>query len=487
MDVSGKADKIAIIGAGPSGLAAAKVFKERGIPFDCLEREGDIGGLWNPETGTGVVYDTTFLVSSRKFTAFEDFPFPDDYPTYPSHGQVLAYLKDYAREFGIDQAIELNAEVEEATRIDGGWRVTVKGESHPRFYRGLVIANGHHHIPRRPRIPGNFTGETLHSRDYRSVSQLMGKRVVVLGAGNSACDIVVDATSVAESVCQSMRRGYYFVPKFILGKPMDGLIHFFEKIPVPHAIRNRLYTRWHRIFVGKNENFGLPKPDYLIMDTHPTMNTVLPQLVAHGRIAIKPDVVAFEGNTVRFADGSEVEADIVIFATGYEISLPFLDEALVFDKSGKPILFMNVFHPDYDDFFAVGLIQANGSIWRIADDQSRLIAAYLIARAKSDPKADWFAKLKRQGANHKSSKSYVQSERHRLEANYFAYRRLARRLLRRFGALARQTITGEALPSAEERATAITEERDSARRRETGPPFGETAHSPGKTAAGGQG
>ncbi|XSG82247.1 MAG: flavin-containing monooxygenase [Methyloligella sp. ZOD6] len=467
MDVSGKTDKIAIIGAGPSGLAAAKVFKERGIPFDCLEREGDIGGLWNAGTDTGVVYDTTFLVSSRKFTSFEDFPFPEDYPTYPSHGQVLAYLKDYARTFGIDRMIELNAEVEEATRIDGGWRVKVKGENHPRFYRGLVMANGHHHIPRYPDIPGNFTGEIIHSRDYRSVSQLTGKRVVVLGAGNSACDIVVDATSVAKSVHQSMRRGYYFVPKFLLGKPMDGLINFFEKIPMPRVIRNRLYTRWHRIFVGKNENFGLPEPDYLIMDTHPTMNTVLPQLVAHGRIDIKPDVTEFDGNKVRFSDGSEVEADLVVFATGYEISLPFLDDSLVFDKDGKPILFMNVFHPDYDDFFAVGLIQANGSIWRLADDQSRLVAAYLMAREKGDPKAEWFAKLKREGSDHKSHKGYVQSERHRLEANYFAYRRLAKRLLRKFGRFANETVSGEKLPSPEERAAAIEQQRETVSHGET--------------------
>jgi Flavin-binding monooxygenase-like len=450
MDVTNSTDKLCIIGAGPSGLAAAKTFKQRGIAFDCLEREGDIGGLWNAATATGVVYDTTFLVSSRKFTAFEDFPFPDDYPTYPSHALVLAYLHDYARVFGIEDEIELCTEVEAVRRIEGGWRVKVKGESHPRFYRALVLANGHHHVPRKPDIPGEFTGEIMHSRDYRHVQQLAGKRVVVLGAGNSACDIVVDATGVAACVYQSMRRGYYFVPKFILGKPTDGLINFFEKIPMPARLRNRLYTRWHRLMVGRNENFGLPEPDYLIMDTHPTMNTVLPQLVAHGRIGIKPDVTGFEGRTVRFSDGSAVEADLVVFATGYEISLPFIDQTLIFDAEGRPILYLNVFHPIYDDFFAIGLIQANGSIWRLADDQSQLIANFLIAKARHDPHAAWFARLKAEGAGHRSHRSYVQSERHRLEANYFAYRRLTKRLLRRFGAIAHQTMSGGAIePPAE--------------------------------------
>lgn len=445
MDIRNNTEELCIIGAGPSGLAAAKTFKERGIPFICLEREGDIGGLWNGETNTGVVYDTTFLVSSRKFTAFEDYPFPDDYPTYPSHRQVMAYFQDYARHFGLRDHIEFNATVEKAERADGGWRVKLKGESHPRFYKGLVLANGHHHVPRMPKIPGTFTGEIMHSRDYRNVQQLAGKRVVVLGAGNSACDIVVDATSVARAVYQSMRRGYYFVPKFLLGNPTDGLIHFFERFPIPPRLRNRLYTRWHRLMVGRNERYGLPEPDYLIMDTHPTMNTVLPQLAAHGRIGIKPDVTEFDGNIVRFSDGSEVEADLVVFATGYQISMPFIDESLIFDAQGQPRFYLNVFDPEHDDLFAVGLIQANGSIWRLADDQSRLIASYLVAKAKRDPHAEWFAKLKAHGANAGAHRHYIRSERHRLEANYFAYRRLTKRLLRQFGPMAEATLTSEPL------------------------------------------
>ena len=98
-DTKNETDKVCIIGAGSSGLAAAKTFAERGIPFDCLEREDDIGGLWNETTGTGVVYDTTYLVSSRKYTGFEDYPMPEEYPTYPSHREALAYLRDYAQNF----------------------------------------------------------------------------------------------------------------------------------------------------------------------------------------------------------------------------------------------------------------------------------------------------------------------------------------------------------------------------------------------------
>ena len=435
MAIDSNTDKVCIIGAGFSGVAAAKTFAERGIPFDCLEREKDIGGLWNPETNTGVVYDTTYLVSSRKYTGFDDYPMPEDYPTYPSHREALDYLRDYAREFGVLDRIEFNTNVEHVEHVEGGWRVQVAGEDRPRFYRALVIASGHHDVPRFPKIPGKFTGEVMHSRDYRTLKQLTDKRVVVIGAGNSACDIVVDATSVARSVHHSMRRGTYFVPKFMLGRPTDGIVTFCEKIPMPRWLRNRLYTHWHRLMVGSNERYGLPEPEHRIMDTHPTMNTALPQLVAHGRIDVKPDIIAFAGRTVRFSDDSEVEADLVVFGTGYEITIPFIDNDLLFGADRRPRLFLNVFHPEFDDLFAVGLIQANGSIWRLAEDQSKLVASFIVAASQGHERARWLRKLKAQGAK-RGSGSYVQSERHRLEANYFAYRRRLKRILRAFGSMA---------------------------------------------------
>ena len=305
MDLKSNTDKFCIIGAGSSGLAAAKTFSERGIPFDCLERERDIGGLWNEATNTGVVYDTTYLVSSRRYTGFEDYPFPEEYPTYPSHRETLSYLRAYAMNFGILDRIELNATVEHAERVKEGWRVEVAGEARPRFYRALAIANGHHHVPRMPKIPGTFTGEVIHSRDYRSVKQLADKRVVVVGSGNSGCDIVVDATSVARKVYLSTRRGTYFVPKFMFGRPMDGIINFCEKFPMPRGLRNRLYTHWHRLMVGKNERYGLPEPEHRIMDTHPTMTTVLPQLFGHGRIGVKPDITEFAGTKCASAKGAK--------------------------------------------------------------------------------------------------------------------------------------------------------------------------------------
>lgn len=426
-------DKLCIVGAGPSGLATAKVFAERGIPFDWLERENDLGGIWNPATASGVVYETTHLLSSRFMTGFEVFPMPEDYPVYPSHAEVLRYFRAFAERFDLVRRIEFGAAVQRAERTRGGWSVRVAGEVRPRFYRALVVASGHHHRPRMPTVPGAFAGEIIHSRDYRSPKQLIDKRVVVVGAGNSGCDIVVDATGWARTVTHSMRRGVYFVPKFMFGFPTDRFVNVMEMIPMPFGVRNRLYTVWNALFVGPHEKLGLQKPDHRILQAHPTMNSLMPQLIAHGRVAPKPDLAAFDGPIVRFIDGSEVEADLVIFATGYDSDVPFMDAFELFEPDGDPKLFLNVFDPASDDLFAVGLIQTNGSIWRTSEAQAQLIASSIIA-SRSDPKrTQWFTKLKARGAGRRLNKHHVSSPRHRLEANHHTYMREIRRLLRGFG------------------------------------------------------
>lgn len=430
--------KYAIIGAGASGLAAAKNFRQRGIPFEVLEKTGDIGGLWNIGTPSGVVYETTHLVSSARSTGFEDFPLPDHrdgQPSYPSHDSVLAYFRAYADTFDLKGHIVFNAEVARAEpQGDGAWRVQIAGESEPRHYAGIVVANGHLSEPRLPDIPGDFAGIYIHSRAYKSPRQLRDKRIVVIGGGNSACDIVSDAAHNGAEVNLCLRRGYWFVPKFFIGFPTYDIVQFMEMIPFPRFIRRHLYGLAHLIHVGPNYRYGLPAPDYPIDAAHPTMSDEIPRLVSHGRTKIRPAIRTFSGNRVVFEDGSSVEADIVIAATGYQASMPFLDRAMTFDADGRPRFYENVFHQEHDNLFAAGLIQANGSIWRLADYQSQLIASYLIAK-RTEPDAAAIIDAERRHATLPVG-HFVRSERHNLEANYFDYRRRLKRLNRRFGALA---------------------------------------------------
>jgi cation diffusion facilitator CzcD-associated flavoprotein CzcO len=210
------ANMYCIIGAGASGLAVAKNFVAAGIPFEVLEREPDIGGLWNIATPTGMVYETAHLVSAKHSTGWDDYPMDDlAYPEYPSHARVLGYFRDYIRHFGLAPYIHTGKTVASVTRTsDGRWAVTVAGEASTRIYKGVVLANGHHCAPRMPTYPGTFDGEIIHSSSYRSPKQLRDKRVLVVGAGNSACDIARDAAhSSGTPVFMSMRRGHWFVPK----------------------------------------------------------------------------------------------------------------------------------------------------------------------------------------------------------------------------------------------------------------------------------
>jgi len=431
-----KSNRFCIVGAGAAGLAVAKNFKQRGIAFDCYERESDIGGLWNADTPSGVVYDTAHMVSSRDQTAFDDFPMPEDLPLYPSHREAMAYLRSYAEEFGILENIQLGSAVEQIDENGEGWDVRLAGDTQPRHYEGVVIANGHHDEPRWPDYPGKFEGAMMHSRDYASPSQLAGKRVLVVGAGNSACDIVNDAVNHGDGVMLSIRRGYYIVRKFTYGIPTDKVVNTLESMRLPRWLRQQLYNSAHRISTGSAYRYGLPTPEHQILDTHPTLNSELPSHVGHGRLQVKPDIESFAGSKVKFVDGSEAEPDLVVFGTGYRMSFPFIDDDLLLGPQGSPKLFLNVFHPERDNLFAAGLVQANGSIWRLADYQGQLISSFIVAKARSSERARWFGEQKSAGAIAEHRCKYVASERHTLEHDYYAYGRVLRNFVKKFGDMA---------------------------------------------------
>lgn len=424
-----------IIGAGASGLAVAKNFKLNGIPFECLEREPDLGGLWNFDTRTGVVYETTHLVSAAFSTWFEDFPMDElAMPSYPSHAQVLAYFRAYSKHFDLEPHIAFNANVELVTpRADKLWDVKVAGEAQPRVYRGVVLANGHHHRPRMPAYPGKFAGEILHSSDYRSPRQLRDKRVLVVGAGNSACDIARDAAHCSGNVVtMSFRRGYWFVPKFLLGFPTYDVVATVELIPMPRLVRRYAFEIGLWLLQGPPSRYKLPDPDYHIDQAHPTMSDDIPRLAAHGRIMVSPEIEHYDGRRVVFRDGSSEEFDVVVFATGYRVEFPFIASDLINDANGRPKFFSHAFHPEYDNLFAAGLVQANGSIWRLADYQGRLMCRFINAQDRDPKRADWFRQLKAAGQSVKEGE-FIASDRHLLEANFFIYRRELKRLTRRFG------------------------------------------------------
>lgn len=426
-------DKFCILGAGSSGLAAAKNFLQAGIPFDCLEREDDVGGNWYYGKPASSVYRSTHLISSKKLTEYTDFPMPEEYPHFPSHQQAWEYLRSYARHFGLDKRIEFNTAVQWIEPVGDAWEVTL-ADGRIRRYRGLVIANGHNWDPKWPDYPGTFTGLTLHSSQYKTPDLLTGKRVLVVGAGNSGCDIAVEAAQNAAATFQSTRRGYHYLPKFLLGKPIDQCGERLLRWRVPLWLRRRVSAVMARIALGPPERYGLPKPDHQLFESHPIINSQMLYYVGHGRIQPKPDVKELAGERVRFVDGSEEVIDVLIYATGFKISFPFIDREHLNYHGSRPELFLNVFHPERDNLFVMGLIQPDSGQWGLVDYQAQLVARYLQALDRGHPAARRFQQRKAQDQlDLAAGIRYIDSTRHLVEVEHFSYRRRLQKLIAELG------------------------------------------------------
>ena len=425
------ATRFCVIGAGSSGITVAKNLKEAGIPFDVFEREDGIGGNWYYGKSHSSVYRSTHLISSKPLTEYIDFPMPADYPDFPSHAQVLAYFKAYVAHFGLEQFITFNTEV---TRVEpvgadaAQWDVTLRhllsGETETRRYRGVIICNGHNWMPKYPECPGAFTGETLHSSDYKTPDVLEGKRVLVVGAGNSGCDIAAESATHARKTFLSTRRGYYYMPKFFFGRPLDQVGERLLDLGVPLGIRRAIGNVTYRVAVGDLTRFGAKKPDHKLFETHPIVNAQLPYFIAHGDVISKPDIKELRGSEVVFADGSSEQIDLIVYATGFRIVFPFMDHALLNWRQGYPSLYLNVFHPTYDNLFVVGLIQPDSGQWGLEDRQARAIARFIQRQDQGSPKARRFRELKRQGQeNYGGGVRYKESTRHYVEVEHHSYRK----------------------------------------------------------------
>ena len=423
-----------VIGAGPSGLTALKNLRAAGLDAEALEREDDIGGNWYFGSPTSRVFASTRLISSRRLTEYVDYPMPRHWPAYPDHRRCLDYLRAYARHFDLLPHIRTHAAVESLAPRGGpgaGWRVrTTDGAD--RDYAGVVIASGHNHVPRMPDVPGRFTSVLIHAADYKSPTHplpLAGKRVLVIGGGNSGCDIAVECAHHAAATTLSLRRGYYIVPREIMGRPADLRNERLLRLGVPVWLRRLVSLRAIDRSIGLPWRHGLPRPDHRLWETHPIVNSDLLALIAAGRIEPAADVTAFDGDAVVFRDGRRATYDIIICATGYRPTLPFIDARLLGADSaaGLPRLHLHLLHPTRDDIAVVGLIQPDSGQWGLTDLQARLVARMAVAARRSPRAAAWLYAARQRPL--RSPIAYVASPRHALEVEHFSYRRRLERLI----------------------------------------------------------
>lgn len=386
-------ERYCIIGAGYAGNGVAKAFSDAGLDYDQLEATDHIGGNW-----AHGVYDSTHIISSRDSTEYGDYPMPDAFPDFPSREQVVSYLNDYVDHFGLRERIEFGAEVVRCEPLGrkgmDGWEVELSG-GEVRRYSGVVVANGHHWDKRFPDYPGQFDGKVLHSKDYQRPADFEGERALVVGAGNSGCDIAVEAAHAFGHADISMRRGYWFLPKTMFGLPTAE----FDRGLIP-VWAQRLFLKGSlRMLFGNYERYGLEKPDHELFDKHPTVNSQLLYFLRHGRITPRRDIERIDGHTVHFSDGASEAYDTIVYATGFHASFPFLDREIFPWRNGIPVRVARMIPPGYANLYVFGLAQPRGGAGPLITAGSKLLAHMVKTQQRLDhPLANDIARLRKPSA-----------------------------------------------------------------------------------------
>ena len=415
---------VCVIGAGSSGIAATKALHAGGFDVECIEASDRVGGNWVFKNANGMSssYRSLHINTSRERMAYADFPMPESYPDFPHHTHIARYFDAYVDHFGFRDRIRFRTRVRRAAPAsDGTWSVELDG-GEARRYDALLVANGHHWDPRwpEPSFPGSgdFAGVQMHSHGYTGEDPgfFRDKHVVVLGMGNSAMDIAVEASFTAASVHLGARRGAWVLPKYVFGRPLD---QYSTRAGIPFRVRQLALQGVVRAAVGDMERYGLPKPDHRLLEAHPTISDDILSRIAHGEITPRPNIARLTERTVVFADGTEIEADIVVYCTGYKVTFPFFDEDLLSATDNVLPLYRRVFRPGLPSLAFIGLLQPLGAIMPIAEAQSAWACDYLGGRYALPSRGEMERDIARE--QRRNARRYVASKRHTMQVDFDDY------------------------------------------------------------------
>lgn len=415
--------KVAVIGTGPSGITALKNLLDQGIDAIAFDLNQDVGGNWiySEEESHSSVFETTHIISSKTLSQYEDFTFDDfdpDAADYPDHDTLRRYFQAYAKKFNLYPHIRFGTLVKHCQRIDEHtWQVTTEkgGIETTETFTHLVASNGHHWKPRYPEYPGKFEGEFIHSHNFKKAASFAGKRVLVIGGGNSACDVAVETSRVSKMTAISWRRGYQIVPKFFFGKPSDKIAEQSKWLPI--KVRGFFNKILLKVMLGDNSQYGLRPVTGPFGATHPTINDELLHKIRHGKVMPRLDIKRFEGKQVIFEDGKKEEYDTVIACTGYWLSHPFFDKDFIDYSEGPVPLYLKMFHPEFQNLYFIGMFQPLGCIWPGAELQSKLMAQELKGKWK---RPDNIRELCEREVTHPHYQQ-VNSPRHTITVDYHLF------------------------------------------------------------------
>ena len=413
-------NRVCIIGAGSSGIAACKTLKDYGIPFDCYEAGDRVGGNWvyNNSNKMSSAYQSLFINTSRPRMQYSDYPMLEEYPVFPHHTQIAEYFNAYTEHFGIKPFIRFRTLLTQAVPLEGGgWEVALDDGTRHR-YRALLVANGHHWDTRwpEPPFPGHFDGSVIHSHYYKVPDEYAGKRVLVVGFGNSAMDIAVETSRVSAMTYLAVRRGFHVIPKYLMGRPLDQLQ---IPIPLPPSLQLRVFHAIVHMQRGKMSNYGFPEPEHRIGQAHPTVSSDILTRIVHGRIKVKPNLRQLDGDGVIFVDGSREQIDSIIYCTGYKITFPFFQPEVFEAKNNDLPLYYHVFPPQYTDLFFIGFVQPLGAIMPLAELQSVWVGRYLIGRYGLPPAREMWREIER--TRQEMRKRYGSAPRHTIQVDVLPY------------------------------------------------------------------
>lgn len=417
-----------MIGAGTSGLAAIRVLARAGSEVTAYEAGSAIGGMWRyaNDSGLSAAYASLSANTSRKRMQYPSLAMSDSLPEFPHRSDVLAYLEAYAQKNDLQRRITCGAWVEAVRPADGGWEVTVRGQQSRRF-DAVVVASGHYWDAQIPELPGEFEGAAIHAHDYRTPQSFAGQRVVVVGGAQSALDIVAEISTTAQRAILACDQVRHLVPRRMLGRPYDDFdTARASLVPLPFV---RLATRAMMAVARATPDRGeLPPPRHRLFETRwpAVLSTSVQAALVARAFESRPRVSALAGDRVLFSDGSEAQADTIVFATGYRINFPFLPDHLGRGNGWEFPLYRRILAPDAPGLAFIGVLEPGPGLFEIVERQAIWLGEVLAGRLHV-PERERMWDAINAGGERRSRRQFGVTGPHTILCNRHAYLRLLSR------------------------------------------------------------